>query len=157
MRSPAREAGGALASGPTTEGGWEVSAVLPCRVAAASVRRSVPWRYRLAEVTAAAGLVVQPLLSLLVVRTESVSSGPGASAGVLFALPAAGQTLALLWRRRAPRAAQGVVYGLVLLRPVATAVGEYTGWVLLPPAEHGRHLRGGRLGLAHPNPPHSPA
>lgn len=133
LRSRAREAGGTLTSGPTTEGGWEVSAVLPGRLAAASVKRSVPWQYRLAQVTAAAGLAVQPLLPLLVIRTESASSGPGASAGVLFALLAAGQALALLWRRRAPRAAQGVVCGLALLWPVAMAVGGYTGRVLLPP------------------------
>ncbi|WP_217127510.1 sensor histidine kinase [Streptomyces sp. AC558_RSS880] len=133
LRSRAREAGGTLTSGPTAEGGWEVNAVLPGRLAAASVKRPVPWQYRLAQVTAAVGLAVQPLFPLLVVRTESVSSGPGASAGALFALLAAGQALALLWRRRAPRAAQGVVLGLALLWPVATAVGEYSGWVLLPP------------------------
>ncbi|MFE2276522.1 sensor histidine kinase [Streptomyces sp. NPDC059454] len=133
LRSRAREAGGTLTSGPTAEGGWEVSAVLPGRVAAASVKRPVPWRYRLAQVTAAAGLVVQPLLPLLVIRTDSVSSGPGVSAGALFALLAAGQALALLWRRRAPRAVQGVVCGLALLWPVAMAVGEYTGRVFLPP------------------------
>ncbi|MGC4983401.1 sensor histidine kinase [Streptomyces sp. DT193] len=133
LRSRAREAGGTLTSGPTAEGGWEVSAVLPGRVAAASVQRSVPWQYRLAQLTAAVGLVVQPLLPLLVVRTDSVSTGPGVSAGVLFALLAVGQALALLWRRRAPRAAQGVVLGLALLWPVAMSVGDYTGWVLLPP------------------------
>ncbi|MFI2376194.1 sensor histidine kinase [Streptomyces sp. NPDC018964] len=133
LRSRAREAGGTLTSGPTAEGGWEVSAVLPGRLVAASVRPPVPWRYRLAQVTAAVGLLVQPLLPLLVVRTESASNGPGASAGALFALLAAGQALALLWRHRAPRTAQGVVCGLALLWPVATAVGEYTGWVLLPP------------------------
>ncbi|MEZ3182084.1 histidine kinase [Streptomyces pimonensis] len=132
LRSRAREAGGTLTSGPTAEGGWEVRAVLPGRVAAASVRQPVPRRYRLAQVTAAVGLVVQPLLPSLVVRAESVSSGPGASAGVLFALLVAGQALALLWRHRAARAARGVVLGLALLWPVATAVGEYTGWVLLP-------------------------
>ncbi|WP_328672277.1 sensor histidine kinase [Streptomyces sp. NBC_00328] len=133
LRSRAREAGGTLTSGPTAEGGWEVSAVLPGRLAAASVRRSVPWQYRLAQLTAAIGLVVQPLLPLLAVRTDSVPTGPGVSAGVLFALLAVGQALALLWRRRAPRAAQGVVLGLALLWPVAMSVGDYTGWVLLPP------------------------
>ncbi|WP_073946419.1 sensor histidine kinase [Streptomyces kebangsaanensis] len=133
LRSRAREADGTLTSGPTAQGGWEVSAVLPGRVAAASVKRPVPWQYRLAQVTAATGLAVHPLLSLLVIRTEAMSSGPGASAGVLFALLATGQALALLWRRRAPGAAQGVVLGLALLWPVAMAVGEYTGWVLLPP------------------------
>ncbi|GGZ03252.1 sensor histidine kinase [Streptomyces poonensis] len=135
LRSRAREAGGTLTSGPTAEGGWEVSALLPGRDAAASVRRPVPWQYRLAQVTAATGLAVQPMLSLLIIRTESesVSSGPGASAGMLFALLAAGQALALLWRRRAPGAAQGFVLGLALLWPVAMDVGRYTGWVLLPP------------------------
>ncbi|MFF9488399.1 histidine kinase [Streptomyces sp. NPDC014676] len=133
LRSRAREAGGTLTSGPTAEGGWEVSAVLPGRLSTASVKRPVPWRYRLAQLTAATGLAVQPLLPVLVIRTESASSGPGVSAGVLFALLAAGQALALLWRHRAPRTAQGVVCGLALLWPVAMAVGEYTGWVLLPP------------------------
>lgn len=132
LRSRAREAGGTLTSGPTAEGGWEVNAVLPGRLAAASVTRSVPWQYRLAQVTAAVGLAVQPLLPSLIIRAASASSGPGASAGALFALLAAGQALALLWRRRAPRAAQGVVLGLALLWPMATAVGAYTGWVLLP-------------------------
>ncbi|MFF5157758.1 histidine kinase [Streptomyces sp. NPDC000348] len=133
LRSRAREAGGTLTSGPTAEGGWEVSAVLPGRVAAASVKRPVPWRYRLAQVTAAVGLVVQPLLPVLLVRTGSTSTGPGVSAGVLFALLAAGQALALLWRRRAPRAALSAVCVLALLWPVAMAVGEYSGPVLLPP------------------------
>ncbi|WP_329302301.1 histidine kinase [Streptomyces sp. NBC_00659] len=133
LRSRAREAGGTLTSGPTAEGGWEVSAVLPGRFAAASVRRSVPWQYRLAQLTAAVGLVVQPLLPLLRTGTGTASAGPGVSAGVLFALLAVGQALALLWRHRTPRAAQGVVVGLALLWPVAMSVGDYTGWVLLPP------------------------
>ncbi|MFI5566883.1 histidine kinase [Streptomyces sp. NPDC051740] len=133
LRSRAREAGGTLASGPTAEGGWEVSAVLPGRIAAASVKRSVPWQYRLAQVTAATGLVLQPLFPSLLIRAESASTGPGASVGVLFALLAAGQALALLWRRRAPGAALGVVLALALLWPVAMAVGGYSGWVLLPP------------------------
>ncbi|MER7489199.1 histidine kinase [Streptomyces sp. NPDC126497] len=132
LRSRAREAGGTLTSGPTAEGGWEVRAVLPGRIAAASVKPSVPWRYRLAQVTAAVGLVLQPLLPLLLVRTEPTSTGPGVSAGVLFALLAAGQALALLWRHRAPRTTLGVVCALALLWPAATAVGQYTGWVLLP-------------------------
>ncbi|KOT42610.1 histidine kinase [Streptomyces caelestis] len=133
LRSRAREAGGTLTSGPTAEGGWEVRAVLPGRVAAASVRQSVPWQYRLAQVTAAVGLVVQPMLPFLLVRADSTTTGPGVSAGVLFALLAAGQALALLWRRRAPRTAQGLVFGLAPLWPVAMAAGAYTGWVLLPP------------------------
>jgi signal transduction histidine kinase len=133
LRSRAREAGGTLTSGPTAEGGWEVRATLPGRTAAASAGRSVPYTYRLAQVVTAAGLALQPLLPLLVVREGSVSNTQRVSAGVLFALLAAAQALALLWRRRAPGAAQGVVIGLVPLWPVAMAMGEYTGWVLLPP------------------------
>ncbi len=133
LRSRAREAGGTLTSGPTAEGGWEVRAILPGR-SAAPVERSVPWRYRLAQATAAVGLVLQPLLPALVIRAGTTSSGPQVSAGVLFALLAAAQALALLWLRRVPRAAQGVLFALALLWPVAMATGEYTGPVLLPPA-----------------------
>ncbi|MEU0118364.1 histidine kinase [Streptomyces bobili] len=131
LRSRAREAGGTLTSGPTDEGGWEVRAVLPGR-SAAPVEASVPRSYRLAQVTAAVGLCVQPLLPVLVVRSETTSSGSQVSAGVLFALLAAAQAVALLWLRRAPRAAQGVLLVLAPLWPVAMAVGEYTGPVLLP-------------------------
>ncbi|MFE9092911.1 histidine kinase [Streptomyces sp. NPDC007264] len=133
LRSRAREAGGTLATGPTADGGWEVCAVLPGRTAA-PVERSVPRSYRLAQLTAAAGLVVQPLLPALVIRTQAASSGPRVSAGVLFALLAAAQAVALLWLRRAPRAGRGVLFGLALLWPVAMAAGDYTGPVLLPPA-----------------------
>ncbi|MFH9823957.1 sensor histidine kinase [Streptomyces bobili] len=133
LRSRAREAGGTLTSGPTAEGGWEVRAVLPGR-SAAPVEASVPRSYRLAQVTAAVGLCVQPLLPVLVVRSETTSSGSQVSAGVLFALLAAAQAVALLWLRRAPRAAQCVLLGLAPLWPVAMAVGEYAGPVLLPPA-----------------------
>ncbi|MEU2281845.1 histidine kinase [Streptomyces sp. NPDC013178] len=133
LRSRAREAGGTLTSGPTAEGGWEVRAVLPGR-SAAPVVRSVPRSYRLAQVTAAAGLVLQPLLPALVIRAGTTSSGPQVSAGVLFALLAAAQALALLWLRRAPRAAQGVLFALAPLWPVAMTTGEYTGPVVLPPA-----------------------
>ncbi|GAA3500450.1 hypothetical protein GCM10019016_075560 [Streptomyces prasinosporus] len=132
LRSRAREAGGTLTSGPTTDGGWEVRAVLPGRTAAPA-ERSVPRSHRLAQVTAAAGLVLQPLLPVLVVRAETASGGAQVSAGVLFALLAAAQAVALLWLRRAPRAAWGVLLGLVPLWPVATAAGGYTGPVLLPP------------------------
>ncbi|MET9501578.1 histidine kinase [Streptomyces sp. NPDC006622] len=133
LRSRAREAGGTLTSGPTADGGWEVRAVLPGRTAA-PVTVSVPRSYRLAQVTAAAGLCVQPLLPVLVVRSQTTSSGSQVSAGVLFALLAAAQAVALLWSRRAPRAAQGVLLVLALLWPVAMAVGDYTGPVVLPPA-----------------------
>ncbi|MFI6898785.1 histidine kinase [Streptomyces sp. NPDC050256] len=131
LRSRAREAGGTLTSGPTAEGGWKVYAVLPGRTAA-SVEQPVRWNYRLAQLTAAAAVVLQPLLPLLVVRTDSVSGGERVSAGVLFALLAAAQAFALLWRRRAPAATLGIVSGLALLWPVAMAVGEYTGPVFLP-------------------------
>ncbi|GAA2287909.1 hypothetical protein GCM10010145_68130 [Streptomyces ruber] len=133
LRSRVREAGGTLTTGPTAQGGWEVRAVLPGRTAA-PVKQSVPRSHRLAQVTAAAGLVLQPLLPVLVIRAEPTSSGPQVSAGVLFALLAAAQAVALLWRRRAPRAAQGVLFGTALLWPVAMTAGDYTGPVVLPPA-----------------------
>ncbi|MEV6614863.1 histidine kinase [Streptomyces sp. NPDC051051] len=132
LRSRAREAGGTLTSGPTADGGWEVRAVLPGRTAA-PVEASVPRTYRLAQVTAAVGLCLQPLLPVLVVRSQTTSSGSQVSAGVLFALLAAAQAVALLWLRRMPRAALGVLLGLALLWPVAMAVGEYTGPVVVPP------------------------
>ncbi|MFS8200354.1 histidine kinase [Streptomyces sp. CWNU-52B] len=132
LRSRAREAGGTLSSGPTAEG-WEVRAVLPGRTAGPA-DRSAPRSYRVAQVTAAAGLVLQPLLPILVVRSETASSGGQVSAGLLFALLAGAQAVALLWLRRAPRTALGALLGLALLWPVAMTAGEYTGPVLLPPA-----------------------
>ncbi|MDQ1037631.1 signal transduction histidine kinase [Streptomyces sp. V3I8] len=133
LRSRAREAGGTLTSGPTAEGGWEVRAVLPGRTAAPA-ERAVPRSYRVAQVTAAVGLVLQPLLPVLVVRSQTVPDGARVSAGMLFALLAAAQVVALLWLRRAPRTAQGALCGLALLWPVAMDAGDYTGPVLLPPA-----------------------
>lgn len=133
LRSRAREAGGTLTTGPTAEGGWEVRAVLPGRTAG-PVERCVPRSHRLAQLTVAVGLVVQPLLPALVIRAQDASSGTRVSAGVLFALLAAAQAIALLWLRRAPRAAHGVLLGLAPLWPVAMATGEYTGPVILPPA-----------------------
>ncbi|MFJ8537250.1 histidine kinase [Streptomyces sp. NPDC093591] len=133
LRSRAREAGGTLTTGPTEEGGWEVAAVLPGRTAALA-ERSVPRSYRLAQLTAAVGLVVQPLLPALVIRAQDASSGTRVSAGVFFALLAAAQAVALLWLRRAPRTAYGALLGLALLWPVAMAAGDYDGPVLLPPA-----------------------
>lgn len=133
LQSRAREAGGRVRSGPTAEGGWEVRAVLPGRTAA-TVEPSAPRNYRVAQVVAAAGLVLQPLLPALVIRAGDTSSGTTVSAGVLFALLAAGQAVALLWLRRAPRTAYGMLLGLALLWPVAMAVGNYGGPVLLPPA-----------------------
>ncbi|MGW6521804.1 histidine kinase [Streptomyces sp. NPDC054962] len=132
LRSRAREAGGALTSGPTSDGGWEVRAVLPGRTAAPT-ERPVPRNYRVAQLTAAAGLVLQPLLPALVVHAQPTSTGSQVSAGVLFALLAAAQAVALLWLRRAPRTAQCVLLGLVPLWPVAMAAGDYTGPVVLPP------------------------
>ncbi|GAA3911118.1 histidine kinase [Streptomyces lacrimifluminis] len=133
LRSRAREAGGTVHSGPTAEGGWEVRAVLPGRTAT-TVEPSAPRTYRVAQVVAAAGLVLQPLLPVLVIRAEEASSATRVSAGVFFALLAAGQAVALLWLRRAPRTAYGMLLGLALLWPVAMAVGNYGGPVLLPPA-----------------------
>ncbi|GGX24126.1 sensor histidine kinase [Streptomyces lomondensis] len=132
LRSRAREAGGTLTSGPTPDGGWEVRAVLPGRIAA-PVERTVPRAHRVAQLTAALGLCLQPLLPVLVIRAESTPSGPQVSAGVLFALLAAAQGVALLWLRRAPRAAFGALLGLALLWPPAMALGEYGGPVVLPP------------------------
>ncbi|MBQ0983088.1 histidine kinase [Streptomyces sp. F63] len=131
LRSRAREAGGTLTTGPTAAGGWEVHAVLPGRTAAPA-ERSVPRSHRLAQLTAATGLAVQPLLPVLVIRAEEVPAGGRVSAGVLFALLVAAQAVALLWLRRAPRAAQVVLCGLALLWPVAMAAGDYAGPVLLP-------------------------
>lgn len=133
LRSRVREAGGTVHSGPTAEAGWEVRAVLPGRTAT-TVEPSVPRSYRVAQVVAAAGLVLQPLLPALVIRAEDTSSGARVSAGVFFALLAAGQAVALLWLRRAPRTAYGMLLGLALLWPLAMAVGNYSGPVLLPPA-----------------------
>ncbi|MCP3770832.1 sensor histidine kinase [Streptomyces sp. MAR25Y5] len=133
LRSRAREAGGTLTSGPTADGGWEVAAVLPGRTAAPA-ERSVPRGYRLAQLTAAAGLVLQPFLPVLIIRSEDVSSGSTVSAGAFFALLAAAQAVALLWLRRAPRAATGALLALAPLWPVAMAAGDYTGPVVLPPA-----------------------
>ena len=133
LRSRAREAGGTLHTGPTADGGWEVRAVLPGRTAA-PVERTLPRSYRLAQLTAAAGLVLQPLLPALVIRAESTPTGSQVSAGVLFALLAAAQAVALLWLRRSPRVAHAALLGLPLLSPVAMSAGHYTGPVLLPPA-----------------------
>ncbi|MFF4257687.1 histidine kinase [Streptomyces sp. NPDC001663] len=132
LRSRAREAGGTLHTGPTADGGWEVRAALPGRTAA-PVERTVPRSYRLAQVTAAVGLVVQPLLPALVIHPDTTSSGAHVSAGVLFALLAAAQAVALLWLRRAPRTAYAALLGLAPLWPAAMAVGDYSGPVVLPP------------------------
>ncbi|WP_411080127.1 sensor histidine kinase [Streptomyces sp. cmx-18-6] len=133
LRSRAREAGGTVHSGPTAEGGWEVRAVLPGRTAT-PVEPPAPRSFRVAQVVAAAGLVLQPLLPALVIRAEDVPSGTRVSAGVFFALLAAGQAMTLLWLRRAPRTAYAVLLGLALLWPVAMAMGNYGGPVLLPSA-----------------------
>ncbi|PSM41874.1 histidine kinase [Streptomyces dioscori] len=132
LRARAREAGGTLTSGPTEEGGWEVRAVLPGRVAG-PVGRVVARSYRVAQVVAAAGLLLQPLLPALVIRDETVEQGDGGvSAGLLFALLAAAQVVALMWLRRAPRVAWGALFGLALLWPEAMRVGGYGGPALLP-------------------------
>ncbi|MFJ8902112.1 histidine kinase [Streptomyces sp. NPDC102370] len=133
LRSRAREAGGTLTTGPTADGGWEVRAVLPGRTAGPADRPGARG-YRVAQVTAAAGLVLQPLLPVVAIRTEDTPTGSSVSAGVLFALLAAGQAVTLLWLRRAPRTACGALAVLALLWPVAAAAGDYTGPVLLPPA-----------------------
>ncbi|MGW1211565.1 histidine kinase [Streptomyces sp. NPDC002499] len=132
LRSRAREAGGTLTTGPTAEGGWEVRATLPGRTAA-PVEEAVPPSYRAAQLVAAFGLFAQPLLGVIVIRDGSAPTNSQVSAGVLFALLAAAQAVALLWLRKAPRSARGALLGLALLWPMAMAVGDYTGPVLLPP------------------------
>ncbi|MET9863554.1 histidine kinase [Streptomyces smyrnaeus] len=131
LRGRAREAGGTLTSGPTPEGGWEVRAVLPGRTTAPTPV-SVPRAYRLAQFAAAVGLCFQPLLPVLIVRDGTTPTGPGVSAGALFALLAAAQGLALLWLRRAPRTALGTLLVLAALWPAAMAASGYAGPVLLP-------------------------
>lgn len=133
LRSRAREAGGTLHSGPTADGGWEIRAALPGRTTT-QVEQPAPRGYRLAQVIAAVALVLQPLLPVLVIRAETTSNGSQISAGVLFALLAVAQAVALLWLSRAPRTALGVLLGLAPLWPLAMAVGDYTGPALLPPA-----------------------
>lgn len=132
LRSRAQEAGGTLTTGPTDDGGWEVRAVLPGRTAGA-VDRPGARGHRAAQVTAAAGLVLQPLLPVVAIRAEETPTGSDVSAGVLFALLAAAQAVTLLWLRRAPRTAYGALAALALLWPAAAAAGGYTGPVLLPP------------------------
>ncbi|GAA2607960.1 histidine kinase [Streptomyces axinellae] len=132
LRGRAREAGGTLTSGPTPDGGWEVRAALPGRTAAPP-SASVPRGYRLAQFAAAAGLCFQPLLPFLVIHDRSAPAGPGVSAGALFTLLATAQALALLWLRRAPRSALGVLLALAALWPAAMSASAYAGPVLLPP------------------------
>ena len=132
LRSRAREAGGTLSSGPTQEGGWEIRAALPGRTAA-PVEAALPRGYRAAQLVAAAGLVLQPLLPALVIRPDSATATQQASAGTLFALLAAAQALTLLWLPRAPRTALTLLLTLPLLWPLAMATTHYTGPPLLPP------------------------
>ncbi|MFJ2161193.1 histidine kinase [Streptomyces sp. NPDC087856] len=132
LRSRAREAGGTLTTGSTPQGGWEVRATLPGRTAA-PVEDTVPRSYRAAQLIAAIGLAVQPLLPVLITRPESTPTGSHVSAGVLFSLLAAAQAVTLLWLRRTPRTAQLALLTLALLWPLAIQLGTYTGPVLLPP------------------------
>ncbi|MFF9034396.1 histidine kinase [Streptomyces sp. NPDC014892] len=132
LRSRAREAGGTLSSGPTQEGGWEIRAALPGRTAA-PVEAALPRGYRAAQLVAAAGLVLQPLLPALVIRPDSATATQQASAGTLFALLAAAQALTLLWLPRAPRTALTLLLTLPLLWPLAMTTTHYTGPPLLPP------------------------
>ncbi|WP_460068960.1 sensor histidine kinase [Streptomyces sp. YKOK-I1] len=133
LRSRAREAGGTLSTGPTADGGWEVRAALPGR-SSAPVESSVPRGHRLAQVVAALGLSLQPLLPALVIRADSASYTSHITAGALFALLAAAQAVALLWLRRTPRLALAALLALAPLWPAAMALGHYTGPALLPPA-----------------------
>jgi signal transduction histidine kinase len=134
LRGRAREAGGTLTSGPTPDGGWEVRAVLPGRTTSSSAASaSVPRTYRLAQLATAAFLCLQPLLPFLTVQDAGTHTGSGISAGALFALLATAQALALLWLRRAPRSALGVLLILAGLWPAAMSVSGYAGPVVLPP------------------------
>ncbi|WP_033530766.1 histidine kinase [Streptomyces galbus] len=133
LRSRAREAGGTLTSGPTGEGGWEIRAALPGRTAA-PVEAAFPRGYRMAQLVAAVGLVLQPLLPALVIRPDTATATEQASPGTLFALLAAAQALTLLWLRRAPRTALTALLALPLLWPLAMTTAHYTGPPLLPPA-----------------------
>ncbi|MFM9551199.1 histidine kinase [Streptomyces caniscabiei] len=133
LRSRAREAGGTLTSGPTGEGGWEIRAALPGRTAAPG-EATFPRGYRAAQLVAAAGLVLQPLLPALVIRPDTVTTSSQASPGTLFALLAAAQALTLLWLPRAPRTALTTLLALPLLWPLAMTTAHYTGPALLPPA-----------------------
>ncbi|MEV6075137.1 histidine kinase [Streptomyces sp. NPDC052069] len=132
LRGRAREAGGTLSSGPTADGGWEVRALLPGRVAGPP-RSAVPRTYQVAQFAAAVGLCLQPLLPVLVVRADDASSGSGISPGVLFALLATAQAVSLLWLRRAPRTVLVALAALAALWPAAMAVSGYAGPVVLPP------------------------
>ena len=132
LRSRARETGGTLTTGPTTEGGWEVRAILPGRTAA-PVEHAVPRGYRAAQIVAALGLCFQPLLPVLIIRADATSTSTHVSAGVLFTMLAATQAVALLWLHRAPKTVQLALLGLALLWPMAMSLGHYTGPVLLPP------------------------
>ncbi|MGW8379769.1 histidine kinase [Streptomyces sp. ODS28] len=134
LRGRAREAGGTLTSGPISDGGWEVRAVLPGRAAAGTRSVSVPRSYRFAQLIAAVGLCLQPLLPLLVIRQNAETPGSGVSAGVLFALLATGQALALLWTRRAPRMAFAALLVLAALWPAAMSASGYAGPAALPPS-----------------------
>nr|WP_254408748.1 histidine kinase [Streptomyces sp. AC495_CC817] len=133
LRSRAREAGGTLTSGPTGEGGWEIRAALPGRTAA-PVEAAFPRGYRVAQLVAAAGLALQPLLPALVVRPDTATVTQQASAGTHFALLAAAQALTLLWLPRAPRTALTTLLVLPLLWPLAMTATHYTGPPLFPPA-----------------------
>ncbi|MBU7597644.1 histidine kinase [Streptomyces sp. P38-E01] len=136
LRSRAREAGGTLRTGPGPDGGWEVRAELPGHEAAL-VERTEPVGHRVAQLVAALGLCTQPLLSTLVLSTARTPAEPSGGwqvpAGVLFALLAAAQAVALLWLRRSPRTALLALLALVPLWPVAMALGHWSGPVLLPP------------------------
>ncbi|MFD6993010.1 histidine kinase [Streptomyces sp. NPDC059943] len=132
LRGRAREAGGTLTSGPTPDGGWEVRAVLPGRNRTVHAA-ALPREFRIAQFVTAAGLCLQPFLPFFLVRVSETPSGPGVSAGALFALLATAQVLTLLWLRQAPRIALGVLLVLAGLWPAAMEVSGYAGPVLLPP------------------------
>ncbi|MFX4292322.1 sensor histidine kinase [Streptomyces bohaiensis] len=129
LLSRAQEAGGTVRSAPTADGGWEVEARLP-GPHGPRPEPAVPRRRRVVQVVVAVGLGLHPLLPLLIVRAHEVPGGDGVSPGLVFALAAAAQAVALLWSRSAPRAALAVVLALAVLWPWAAAVGEYGG----PPA-----------------------
>ncbi|NJP68699.1 sensor histidine kinase, partial [Streptomyces spiramenti] len=115
LRSRVQEAGGTVRSGPTADGGWEVEARLP-GPDGARAEPTAPRRRRVAQVVVAVGLGLHPMLPLLIVRANDVPGGDGVSPGLVFALVAGAQAVALLWSRSAPRAALAVVLALTLRR-----------------------------------------
>ncbi|MCS0638490.1 histidine kinase [Streptomyces sp. LP05-1] len=133
LRERAREAGGTLTSGPTGDGGWRVHALLPGGGATAPPP-PVPRARRAAQFTVAAGLCVQPFVPVFLPHAHPRTPGATVSAGALQSLLVVAQAVALLWLRRAPLAAPGVLCALAALWPVATAMGGTAAGPVVVPA-----------------------